>query len=81
MSALLTTPPRATEGVFSLAEWCAAKHLKPLFGLSRSHAYLLLSEGLIRAASIRRPGTIRGRRLFDCTSIRAFLNKHAEGGE
>jgi hypothetical protein len=59
MSALLTTPPRATEGVSSLAEWCDAKRLKPLFGLSRSHAYLLLSEGLIRAASIRSRPTLR----------------------
>jgi hypothetical protein len=64
-----------------LPEFCDSKQARPLFGFSRSHLYSLASQGLIRSVSIRKPGTTRGRRLFDCASIRAFLNKRATGGE
>jgi hypothetical protein len=59
-------------------EFCDSKQLKPLFGLSRSHAYLLASEGKIRTVCLRRKGTVRGRRLFDCESIRSFFAKCAQ---
>ena len=60
-----------------IPEFCDSKQLKPLFGLSRSHAYLLASEGKIRSVCLRREGTVRGRRLFDCESIRRYFNKCA----
>ena len=69
------------EAVIATPEFCDSKQVKALFGLSRSHAYLLAQEGQIRSVCLRRPGATRGRRLFDCASIRAFLNKNAEGGE
>lgn len=56
-------------------EFCGGKQVRPIFGLSRSHAYLLAAQGKIRSVCIRRPGAVRGRRLFDCESIRAFLSK------
>jgi hypothetical protein len=62
-------------------EFADHKGVHVLFGFSRSHLYLLASQGLIRSVSIRRTGTTRGRRLYDCASIRNFLNKRATGGE
>lgn len=48
------------------------------FGLRQSILYRLLAEGKIRAVSIRQPGRSRGKRLFDCNSIRAFLNQNVD---
>ena len=76
-----TDTPQAAASVTAQPEFCDSKQARPLFGFSRSHLYLLASQGFIRSVSIRRPGTTRGRRLFDCASIRAFLNKRATGGE
>ena len=61
-------------------EFTDHKGAKVIFGFSRAHLYNLTKEGKIRSVCIRKPGAIRGRRLFDCESIRAFLNKHAVGG-
>ncbi len=62
-------------------EWTDHQGVRHYFGISRPHAYVLAREGKIRSVSIRKPGAIKGRRLFDCASIRAFLNKNAEVGE
>jgi hypothetical protein len=61
--------------ISSVPEFVDHKSLRALFGLSRAHAYLLAGEGKIRSVCIRRPGAVRGKRLFDCASIRAFLAK------
>jgi hypothetical protein len=63
-----------------LPEFCDSKQGRQLFGFTRSGLYGLASQGLIRSVSIRRPGAARGKRLWDCASIRAFLNKRATGG-
>ena len=65
-------------GVASLPEFVDHKGLKALFGRTRFHAYLLADQGSIRSVCIRRPGAIRGRRLFDCQSIRDFLAKNVD---
>ena len=62
-------------------EFADHKGVRQLFGFTRTHAYQLAKEGKIRSVCIRRPGAIRGRRLFDCASIRAFLNKCGEDGK
>ena len=54
-------------------------------GLSRSHVYTLIEAGVIRSASIRRPGCIKGLRLVHRASILAYIEKHvvvtgAKGG-
>lgn len=59
--------------VHATPEFVDAKGARILFGLSRSHLYDLEARGLIRSACLRKPGAIRGRRLFCCASIRAFL--------
>ena len=51
-----------------IPEFCDSKQLKPLFGLTRSHAYLLASEGKIRTICLRRKGTTRG---ADFSTVRA----------
>ena len=65
-------------GAFAQPEFADHKGVRALYGLSRAHAYQLAMQGKIRSVSIRRPGAIRGRRLFDCASIRAFLRGCAE---
>ena len=55
-------------------EFADAKGVRSGFGLSRSHLYELITIGKIRSICVRRSGAVRGRRLFDCESIRAFLN-------
>jgi hypothetical protein len=46
---------------------------RALFNLPRSSLYLLVAEGKIRSVSLRKRGNKRGRRLFDCASIREYL--------
>lgn len=55
------------------AEFADHQNVKRLFGFSRSYAYWLASQGKIKSVSIRKPGAKKGRRLFDCASIRNFL--------
>ena len=81
MTSVLTDKAMGVAWVSSQPEFADHKGVRALYGLSRAHAYQLASEGKIRSVSIRRPGATRGRRLFDCASIRAFLNKNAEDGE
>lgn len=57
-------------------EFADHKQAYALFGLTRSHLYQLWSEGKIRSVSLRQPGKIKGRRLFDCASIRDFLKEN-----
>ena len=44
-----------------------------MFCLSRPYLYRLASEGHIRTVLLRQPGKLKGRRLFECASLRAFL--------
>ena len=47
-----------------------------LFGLSRSHLYLLAEQGKIKSVSLRERNKIKGKRLFVADSIRNFLTAH-----
>jgi hypothetical protein len=73
-----TLEPVKAAAVSTQPEFVDHKGVRALYGLSRSSAYNLAAEGKIRTVSLRRPGTIRGRRLFDCASIRKFLNAHVQ---
>jgi hypothetical protein len=75
---MVTTSPASTSTDNITPEFCDGRQLRPLFGLSRTHGYQLAKEGFIRSVSLRKPGAARGRRLFDCNSIRQFLAKKAE---
>jgi hypothetical protein len=67
-----TTNSRRHDGVDHV-EWCDTKAATQRFGLRKPHLYILLAEGKIRASCIRRPGALRGRRLWLVESIRAFI--------
>jgi len=66
-----TAPVAASWGVDP--EFVDLPGLETKFGLKRSLAYVLISEGAIRSVVLRRRGTIKGKRLVDCASVRAFL--------
>ena len=66
-----TQPVAASWGVDP--EFVDLPGLEKKFGVKRSLAYVLISEGLIRSVVLRRRGTIKGKRLVDCASVRAFL--------
>jgi hypothetical protein len=46
-------------------------------GMSRAKLYVLMAEGQIKTACVRRKGNIRGLRLFSIESIDAFLESCA----
>ena len=47
--------------------------LRERFGIKRSLAYLLVEDGAIKSVSLRRRGALKGKRLFDVSSVREFL--------
>ena len=61
----------------ALPEFADHKTARILFGLSRSYLYQLADRKAIRSVSIRKPGALKGRRLFDCASIRRFIEASA----
>jgi len=72
-AATFTTAPIATSwGVDP--EFVDIPGLLSRFGIKRSLAYLLISEGAIKSVSLRRRGTTKGKRLIDVASVRQFLN-------
>ncbi len=65
----------------SEAEFVDSHGLESRFGIKRSLAYSLIEDGLIRAVSLRRRGMLKGKRLFDVASVRAFLESQMEAGQ
>jgi hypothetical protein len=55
------------------AEFIDLPGLRERFGIRRSLAYVLISEGVIRSVCLRRRGQIKGKRLIDVASVRNFL--------
>jgi len=54
-------------------EFLDAVGVEKHFGIRKSLLFRLLAENRIRGVSIRQRGRLRGKRLFDCASIRKFL--------
>lgn len=80
MKPLATTRPIAPDAASAAAPEFADHHgARRLFGLSRASLYRLVEDGKIRAVCVRNRGNIRGRRLFDCDSIRRFIAAQMEG--
>ena len=73
-----TAPIAATWGVDP--EFIDLPGLQRVFGIKRSLAYVLISEGAIKSVSLRRRGYLRGKRLVDVASVRDFLNSQMKGG-
>lgn len=69
-----TNPPKSHNLTSqALPEFADHKTVKILFGLSRSYLYLLANQGKIRSVNVRKQGSLKGRRLYDCGSIRQFI--------
>jgi hypothetical protein len=66
-----TQPVAASWGVDP--EFIDLRELEARFGIRRSNAYTLISEGAIRSVVLRRRGMIKGRRLINVASVREFL--------
>jgi hypothetical protein len=72
-----TDQVRAAEGSFR-PEFVDSKGLRALFGISRSQGYYLSDAGLVKTVCLRRPGTTRGKRLWDAQSVREFLQANRD---
>jgi len=59
-------------------EFIDFKTLEAGWGIKRSLAYQLLSDGKIKSVSLRRRGAVRGKRLFSVDSVREFLREQME---
>ena len=73
MNALLSSPPKASEVVAFRPEFVDAKGLRSIFGISRSHGYALASAGLVKTVCLKKAGRTRGKRLWQCQSVREYL--------
>jgi hypothetical protein len=73
-----TEPVRATAP--GDPEFLDAEGVEKHFGIRRSLLFRLLTENQIRGVSIRKTGRLRGKRLFDCSSIRKFLLSNVDRG-
>lgn len=62
-------------------EWADCKGITRIFGIGKSTLYRLEAEGKIRSSSLRERGKLRGKKLFSCDSVAAFIEKMASGGE
>jgi len=76
-----TTQPVTPASVHAAPEFADHKGARVLFGLSRASLYRLAGEGKIKSVSVRNRGSLRGKRLFDCDSIRGFIASQMEGGK
>ena len=79
-NALTTVAPVQVSPVND-AEFVDAPGLQSLFSIKRSLAYSLLADGLIKGVSLRRRGQLRGKRLFEVASVRAYLASQMETEE
>jgi hypothetical protein len=74
-----TTSPIEASSVSNSPEFIDSKGMRQMFGISRTAAYDLIRDGLIKSVSLRRRGCARGRRLFDVASVREYLTRCYDG--
>lgn len=77
MKAHLTTEEVAVTSKHD-PEFVDVEGLRERFGIKRSLAYALLNDGAIKGVSLRRRGQVRGKRLFNVESVRAFLAERTD---
>lgn len=66
---------------FDKREWLRIPDAIRIYGIGRSSLYELISDGKIKSASLRKRGNVRGIRLISATSLEAFLESIAKGGQ
>ena len=62
----------------SAPEYVDYKGLKSVFGISRAYGYRLADDGLVKTVCLRKPGTLRGKRLWECESVRDYLRANID---
>ncbi|NQW99673.1 helix-turn-helix domain-containing protein [bacterium] len=62
-------------------EWIRPKDVQRFFGLGRTQTYELLAANKIKSVSMRKRGQKHGTRLISYSSLSAFLESLATGGE
>ena len=62
-------------------EWADCKGINRIFSIGKSTLYRLEAEGKIKSSSLRERGKLRGKKLFSCDSVAAYIEKMANGGE
>jgi hypothetical protein len=72
-------PPRSVNQ--ARPEWTDCKGITRIFGIGKSTIYRLEAEGKIRTSSLRERNKLRGKKLINCDSVAAFIEKMASGGE
>jgi len=75
------TTARVAASPINGAEWCDSPGAKELFGLKRSMLYELLARGASAGCSLRKRGAVKGKRLWNCDSIRRYLQSQMEAGQ
>jgi hypothetical protein len=58
-------------------EWADCRNITLIFGIGKSTLYRLEAEGKIKSASLREEGKKRGKKLFKCSSVAAFIENLA----
>ena len=74
-----TIQPVTPASVHAVPEFVDYKGARALFGFSRASLYRLAGDKKIKSVSVRNRGSLRGKRLFDCDSIRRFIASEMEG--
>lgn len=59
-------------------EWLTVQGAVDRFSISRAEIYNLISEGLIKSASIRKRGNVSGRRLISYDSLAGYIEGFVE---
>src|SRR5947207_12618118 len=77
-TSLITSTDKAVRSSQIDPEFVDVDGLRRGFGIKRSLAYELLADGLIRGVSLRRRNALRGKRLFQVDSVRAYLLSRLE---
>ena len=65
-------------GYVAQAEFVTSAQARIIFGVVKSHLYALKEEGKIQSVCLRKRGAARGKRLWSCDSIRAYLHANLE---
>jgi hypothetical protein len=59
-------------------EWADARDIRQLLGIRQTLLYEWHYANLIRSVSIKKPGRVKGKRLFHVQSVRDFIESQQE---
>jgi hypothetical protein len=74
----MTSQPIVTASITAVPEFVDAKGLRSIFGICRSTGYALADAGLVKTVCLRRPGAIKGKRLWCAQSLRDYLRANID---